>query len=159
MCFSLRLLTIVAFSAHAVLGCCLSHGDCHRQHAPLAGSIGCDHDHHAEEGHHAELGHHHNHSQMALSESAGEEPLVSTTCAPVDEGHSHHCDDTQCVFSATAGAPSVACHLAMSVNVSWVGVLMDLRHQPICSGKQTRRSTDQRALTCENEALLQVWQI
>jgi hypothetical protein len=53
MSFAIRLLTLVAFAAHAVLGCCLTHGNCvsWRGNAESGQQLCCDHeDHHGETG-------------------------------------------------------------------------------------------------------------
>ncbi len=47
----------------------------------------------------------------------------------------------------------------MTNHVAWVGVLMDLRHQPVLSWDQMHRSIDLKSLSSEDRAFIQVWQI
>lgn len=168
MFLGLRLLTLVAFSAHAVLGCCLSHGDCQNEQAASISSPCCNHEHHAVE---APL---HDHSHHGLNESSDNESsdnepadiepvnigsVEHAKCESGSDHHSHHCDDAQCVFSVAVGSSTSMCHMVMTTHVSWVGLLMDLRHQPVLTWDQVQRSIDLKSLSSEDRALIQVWQI
>ncbi len=58
MFLGLRLLTLIAFSAHAALGCCLSHGECQSEQTLSVSSLCCDHEHHAVDAHSHDHSHH-----------------------------------------------------------------------------------------------------
>jgi len=102
MFFAIRLLTLVAFTAHAVLGCCLSHGSCMQEQAAILTGHGCDHDGHACDSHGHDDEHASNGHEIATASIA--ENGVDT-CPLEGHGHSNHCDDGQCVFGI-AEAPT-----------------------------------------------------
>lgn len=86
----LRILTIIAFAAHSLLGCCLAHGDCRPEQESAAVDHCCDHsssgqhddedgqdDEHGqndggrdrhESGHRHDHGKHHDHSDCVLGD-------------------------------------------------------------------------------------------
>ncbi len=92
-----RLLTLTTFLAHAVLGCCLLHGDCHRAHSTLAD---CDAEHSHE--HAGGLNSVDKHHAVACE-------YDSDYCSSTEDETSHEhessngCDDAKCVFNAIQG--------------------------------------------------------
>lgn len=76
----LRILTIIAFAAHSLLGCCLSHGDCGSERESASVEHCCDHDQasHRGERPHNESGQDH--------DGSGQNP------------HEEHHDHAECVL-------------------------------------------------------------
>jgi hypothetical protein len=121
MFFAIRLLTLVAFTAHAVLGCCLSHGSCMQEQAAILTGHGCDHDGHACDSHGHDDEHASNGHEIATASIA--ENGVDT-CPLEGHGHSNHCDDGQCVFGI-AEAPTSFSDLQSIANPVWINASVD----------------------------------
>ncbi len=66
----LRILTIIAFAAHSLLGCCLSHGDCRLERESASVEQCCDHDHshHDENSDTPDHGESHDHAECVLGD-------------------------------------------------------------------------------------------
>ena len=105
-----RILTLLAFTAHAVLGCCLSHGECtHPQTTSLVGHC-CEHDEGAQESS-EDVG------SLHSSCIAGAHPSAcSANSFDLDDSsqhqHSSGCDDLSCAYlgDVNAGAAVAGQH-------------------------------------------------
>lgn len=123
MNIAVKLLTLVAFTAHAVLGCCLSHGSCMREQVVILAGIGCNPNEHDKacdsHGHgdeHASEGH------QITTASIADNGIDA--CPLEGHGHSNHCDDGQCVFGIT-GAPTSLSDLQSVANPIWINASVD----------------------------------
>lgn len=97
----IRLCTLIAFAAHAGLGCCLTHGKCMRLQCSSLATGSCASDVHAD----CEDHDHHDHLSEPESgeESHGthfgvESESLSWQLLPIDDRHDHPCADVHCVF-------------------------------------------------------------
>ncbi|WP_442508174.1 hypothetical protein SH528x_007134 [Novipirellula sp. SH528] len=109
-----HLLTLIAFAAHAVLGCCWHHSHalgnaCCVQHADQVASADtcgdADHDHHHATAvccDHSTHSHAESHAavtpttKLAVSDLAIETATLTDADSPC--GHSHNCDEAHCQF-------------------------------------------------------------
>ena len=98
----IRLCTLIAFAAHAGLGCFLTHGKCTRLQCGSLATGSCASEVHAGcEKEHDQ----HDHPSEAESEQephgdqVGVEPeSLSWQLQPIDNRHEHSCADAHCVF-------------------------------------------------------------
>jgi len=91
MQFAVRLLLLISFTAHALLGCCLLHGNCwHAPHANISDSCASECGHHSEHtsDHQPHIG---THRQEIDSNCFV--PRSAKLPLPVDQ-----CQDTNCSF-------------------------------------------------------------
>ncbi len=149
MFFVLRMLTLVAFAAHAVLGCCLSHGSCMQDHA--SANVSHCSEHHCHTGDVHDSSHHHDDQPFTGDSEDGH------SCPTDPPGHPNHCDDAKCVFGiATHGPYSTIWTLGVLGFWGGGGALGFLPSQQCCL-----RSTpsDSPPPTLCNRAVLQVWLI
>jgi hypothetical protein len=92
-------LTLIAFTAHAVLGCCLHHShaigsDCCGEQVAAECESSHDHDGHCSHSHH-EHGDNSNVDQDSLL------PSIEAACCACSHEHSHQCDESRCNFVPT----------------------------------------------------------
>jgi hypothetical protein len=98
----IRLCTLIAFAAHAGLGCCLTHGKCSRIQCESLATGSC-----AREVHAGCEKDHDQHDHPSEAESEQEPPVnhvgvetesLSWQLQPIDDRHEHSCADLHCVF-------------------------------------------------------------
>lgn len=155
MCFAIRMLTLVAFTAHAMLGCCLSHGSCMQVQAAILTGHGCDHDEHAFDSHEHDDEHvsnAHETDAMSIAENG------FGACPLERHGHSNHCDDSQCVFGI-AGTPTSLSDLQSVANPVWINASVDYRQAAFRAADFVGTWLDGRPKTPLNRAVHQVWLI
>ncbi len=155
MFFAIRLMTLLAFTTHAVLGCCLSHGSCLREHtAALTGQC-CDHGNHSCASHNDVESHAHGDLEVAstLLCNAGCTEFLSA-----DHGHSNGCDHATCAFGVSR-MTSNPLNLQFAANSTGA-------HSVICSWLCSCRATghfcnalDSPPRALHNRAVFQVWLI
>lgn len=146
MNLAIRLLTLAAFTAHAALGCCLSHGSCMHERLAVLDQPVCDHAEHGEHAAHgdqAESGGYAAHG-AACQRSPERSPRghvptahdimaahqITAACIDAEDtesynpqgpDHSHHGDEDSCVFVVTSPAV-VSSAWQLGVGSSWVNV-------------------------------------
>ncbi len=155
MSFAIRMMTLVAFTAHAVLGCCLSHGSCMREQAAVLTEHCCDHTALAVEVHN------HDENHTNTSHEHGDELVQVTSSLSCNNdlpGHSNHCDDVSCIFGVSSVGGNAA-ELLTSVHAIWITSPVDFwRHTSMLAGyAPTALPSHSRALS--NRSILQVWLI
>ncbi len=157
MFYAIRLLTLVAFTAHAVLGCCLSHGSCMQEQAAILTGHGCDHDEHACDSH----GHKDEH---ALNEHETATVSISVVASGLDvcplnrQGHSNHCEDDHCVFGM-AGASASLSELQATAHQIWLKASVDYWQRVTRAADLVGNWLDGPPRTPLNRAVHQVWLI
>ena len=155
MFLAVRLLTLVAFTAHAVLGCCLSHGSCmQEQVANLTGHI-CDHDEHTCDSNQVVAGHSH------AGKAVKSELVFAIGCdvCPIESrNHSSHCDDLACVFGLAGGSSSFS-DLQFVAIVSWVNVSVNYWLEASRHSGYVLNGLERPPHAPSDRAVLQVWRI
>ncbi|MGV3485499.1 MAG: hypothetical protein ACO1RT_13870 [Planctomycetaceae bacterium] len=154
MSLAIRMLTLVAFTAHAVLGCCLSHGSCMRGHAVTLAEHGCEHDH-AIHGQESPGCHDH-----VIHEVASEVVLCTSGSLLPDDGHDHprHCDDVKCVFGVSACSFNVPDWL-FATSTTWSDSSVDFWPTPCLGTGFAIHSPGGPPRALLDRAVLQVWRI
>jgi hypothetical protein len=159
MSLALRLLTLVTFTAHAVLGCCLAHGDCMREQAGKLAMACCD----AETHGNCEDEHEHHDCDDELESGVAalddfDSVAVCSESQPVNHGHHRHCDDTNCVFGVSQDA-GISLNAVSDGLVLWSGSLQGFKalHRQCHNSRDPYR--DRLPLSSCNRAILQVWLI
>lgn len=120
----IRMLTLIAFIAHAVLGCCLSHGSCMREQVAILNDHVCEHHDHQCDAHE------HEEDESHGNQASEPEFSVAVICIPCPFGnhdHSRHCDDATCVFGIVGIASNLS-DLQFAADVIWIDVSVDLWH-------------------------------
>jgi hypothetical protein len=159
MLSALRILTLITFTVHAVLGCCLSHGDCMREQAGTLANDCCDSPTHGdcEDGHE----HHGDHDELesgVIAQDTTDSSAARSDSRPFNHEHHRHCDDTNCVFGVSHDAGG-SLNSASDGLVLWCGKLdgfKSLNRQYYASRDPYRDRTPQSLC---NRAILQVWLI
>jgi hypothetical protein len=159
MLSALRILTLVTFTAHAVLGCCLSHGDCMREQTGTLANACCDSVAHGdcEDGHE----HHGGHDELEGGKTAHDGTDSFASCSesqPVNHGHHRHCDDSNCVFGVSQDAGG-SLNAVSDGLVLWCGSLEGFKslNRQCHTSRDPYRDRLPRS-SC-NRAILQVWLI
>lgn len=100
MLLAIRLLTLVTFTAHAVLGCCLTHGSCMREQAVVLNDDCGDHHDHECDSHKAneEQNHEHHSNETRLCFDGYYFADIAEKHDHSEHDHSEHCNDGICVF-------------------------------------------------------------
>lgn len=155
MPLAIRLLTLFTFTAHAVLGCCVSHGSCMREQAGTRVNACCD------SAIHSNCDDEHDHHGERKSEVGGQLVSPSYMVCLDEQTTNHenhrHCDDLQCVFGVSHDASTLS-----SVSgdlVLWCGRLEESQSLPRqCHGSRDPYSDRLPQSLC-NRAILQVWLI
>ena len=131
MFFAVRLLTLVAFTVHAVLGCCLAHGNCLHEQSEILTRDACSHDDHSMDAHDFCESHAHSLSDEH-SETLRNLNCVNSACnsQPI-EGHSHsnHCDNTRCIFDVSTSASHAAARQFLA-DACWLKLPVELWVKP-----------------------------
>lgn len=135
MFFAIRLLTLVAFTVHAVLGCCLTHGSCTHEQTEILTGHACSHDDHSTdvpdfcESHLHSLSDEHSETLRSLA-------CVNGACnsQPI-EGHSHsnHCDNTRCIFGVSTSTSNAAARQFLA-DACWLKLPVELWVKPYLHG-------------------------
>lgn len=157
MFFAIRMLTLVAFTAHAVLGCCLSHGNCMQNQAVLLTVQCCDHDDYAGDTHndHDESGV----SHIELEQHSSFDLLsVCPSCPFEGHGHSNHCDDSECVFGLSGNNDSSIVWPFLVVS-SCINTTINFWHGASPHAKFLRAWLDGPPSIHVERSVLQVWLI
>lgn len=121
----LRILTLLTFAAHAVLGCCLSHGGCmlHPEHSHVESC--CEHSHTSEHGHDET-----NSGFEAPSDSGAGSDTASNTapvqCSTERERGSGPCHDPHCVFDVAVRSV-VLLDWKASADICWLEPIVDCK--------------------------------
>ncbi|AMV32227.1 hypothetical protein VN12_08895 [Pirellula sp. SH-Sr6A] len=153
MFLAIRLLTLIAFTAHAVLGCCLSHGSCMREQVAVLNDHACDHhDHQCDSHGHEEDESHDNQASESVFSSAA-------SCVPCPFGshdHSRHCDDATCVFGVV-GSPTTLSDLQFAADAIWIDESVDFWHLASRRTDFVVEQLDGPPSSPRIRALLQVW--
>lgn len=160
MFFAIRFLTLIAFTAHAMLGCCLSHGSCMQEHAAmLTGHCG-DHSinvrnvHENCESHSRDVS-----DKVSENHPASDCQILAFAGLPIDgHGHSHHGDDARCIFGFSSGT-STAAAWQWWADASWINTSVDFRQMPCLHGGLVRIWLDGLPQADHNRAVHQVWLI
>lgn len=159
MLTALRILTLFTFTAHAVLGCCLSHGDCMREQTGTLANACCDSvkQSDCEDGHE----HHGSHDELESGVTAHDATDSFAACSdsqPVNQGHHRHCDDTICVFGVNQDTGGSLNSVSDGL-VLWCGRLEGFKslNRQFCASRDLYRDRSLRSLC--NRAILQVWLI
>ena len=126
MSLAIQLLTLIAFTAHAVLGCCLSHGSCMREHVVVLNDHVCDHHDHQCDSHEHEYEEDESHDNQAR-ESVFSRALRCIPCPSSSHNHSRHCDDVTCVFGVI-GSPTSLSDLQFAADAIWIDAFVDFWH-------------------------------
>ncbi len=121
MLLAIRMLTLIAFTAHAVLGCCLSHGSCMREQSAVLNGHICDHHDHDCDAHEDDEDQSH--------DNPTSEPefrfVVNCDAYPVgSHDHSKHCDDATCVFGVISSPTSMS-DLQFVADAIWIDGSVD----------------------------------
>ena len=155
MYWAIRLLTIVSFTAHAVLGCCLSHGSCMQKQTLLLADSDCGHDEQL-------CISHSDHETHSHAEQATDVAVVSFTaresCPVRGQEQSRHCDDAKCVFGIL-GTTTTLSELQFASDATWG---RESRDSWLLVSRPTTLGGDQQATRSNklpNRAVLQVWMI
>lgn len=155
MLIAIRLLTLITFTTHVVLGCCLSHGRCDSNLAETSTIAGCDNPGHtdgpAEHEHHGtgcEFQVHEAHGQLCLG---GEEQSNNP-------GHKHHCGDIHCVFGVSQHAGNTVSSLR-GLSVLWYGHPRETIAHTLRSGGNRDAYRDRLPPSFCNRAMRQLWLI
>jgi hypothetical protein len=135
MLFAIRLLTLMAFTVHAVLGCRLTHGSCTHEQTEILTGHSCDHADHSTDAHdfgeidEPSLSDEHSETQQSLVCAA-----TSSFTQPI-EGHSHsnHCDNTRCIFDVSTSASNAAAKQFLA-DACWLKLSVELWAKPCLHG-------------------------
>jgi len=151
MFLAVRILTLVAFTAHAVLGCCLSHGSCMRDQVAVLSGYCCEHDEHAhEELLHSDAEHELNSVSVSVA--------VCLECPREGHGHSNHCDDGKCVFGVS-GSNGNSGDWQPAVVLSWINASVDHCRGPSQLIAFLGNWLDGPPRIHKDRSVLQVWRI
>ncbi len=164
MFFAIRLLTLVAFTMHAVLGCCLSHGSCMREQTAIMTGHGCGQDNPSHDVHNTC-----NHAQdvpTVVPEAAS--PICATRAGDVlgiegrtivgHHGHSNHCDDASCVFGVSPVTAQVLIGQSL-LDASWINTADSFWPKPIVLGGVLVHWLDCPSRASQSRAVHQRWLI
>lgn len=157
MFFAIRLLTLVAFTAHAVLGCCLSHGSCMREQAAIFAGHCCSHDDDLRDAHESCEGH--SHDADVVSETINGTACITSGCEvhPTrGQGHSNHCDDPTCTFGVSTNTSNAATWQFFVV-VNWIDTSAGFWLKPSLDSGFARCFLDTLPKATQNRAVNQVW--
>jgi hypothetical protein len=151
MFLAIRLLALIAFTGHSVLGCCVSHGSCTREQSPAiatAPTTCCDHSNPfcGED----------NRRQVAQANIL--ESTSSTDCDPTDPGHSSHCEHIHCVFGLNVGTGYFA-NWFCSPWIVWDRAFFDLKLGTAHVFSVANSSLHRPPQDLCSRAILQVWLI
>ena len=152
MFLAIRLLALLTFTAHAVLGCCLSHGSCSLDQEAMLELHCCEHAEHA-----CEVDYDHQCSEDG-SQQAAHEHTHDGSCEATDQGHSEHCDHAHCIFglNVDSGQPSLWLVQYWAV---WDYVLTDAQLNPSRKCRNVEASLHRSPHELCNRSVLQVWLI
>ncbi len=161
MFFAIRLLTLVAFAVHAVLGCRLTHGSCTHEQTEILTGDACSHDDHSTDAHYLCEGHAHSLSDEH-SETHRSLACVNSACnsQPI-EGHSHsnHCDNTRCIFDVSTSASNAAARQFLA-DACWLKLAVELWEKPdMHGGSVWIWHVGGWPMSPQNRAVHQVWLI
>lgn len=120
MFWTVRLLTFVAFTAHAVLGCCFSHGNCLPEQTIVLSVQDCVDNNDLCSSHGDQRLHWHQEQSTALS------VVDASSCVSCPAGghdHTRHCDDSSCVFGVVE--TTTLFDLQLLSDVIWGGATLD----------------------------------
>lgn len=159
MLSAFRILTLLTFAAHAVLGCCMSHGDCMREQTGMLANACCDTATHVN----CDVEHekHGGHDEGETDENGHDVLDSSATCfdsQPTNHGQHRHCDDTNCAFGVSP-VPTSSLNAISDGLVLWCGSLegFNLLNRQ-CSGSEDPYRDRVLRPSC-TRAILQVWLI
>lgn len=157
MSLFLRILTLLTFAAHAVLGCCLSHGSCTDDPSRSHVETCCGHSHPTQDGHEA------CEAEPDAPSECRSEPDTTTSPAYLHgssdgDGGSGPCDHSRCVFDIAVRS-LVVLDWKASADIGWLGPFFDGRLVPFSevSARTVGAQGPPKPLT--SRASLQVWLI
>lgn len=157
MSLAVRMLTLVAFTAHAVLGCCLSHGSCMREQVVALSGQCCDHEDHSEADHVGDDDDEHSH-QVEKLDAALEFAVIGVASPFEGHGHPKHCNDGPCVFGLS-GNSSGPTGLQILIVSSWISTSANFWRWPCSHGVFLGAWLDGPPSIHVERSVLQVWLI
>lgn len=155
MFLAIRLLTLIAFTAHAVLGCCLSHGSCMREQVAVLNEHVCEHHDHQCDSHKHEHQEDESHANRA-SESAFSLAVSCVSCPLGCHEHSRHCNDATCVFGVIGSATTLS-DLQFAADAIWIDASVDFWLLAASRTDFVVEQLDGPPSSPHSRALLQVW--
>ncbi len=102
---SIQQLTLIAFTVHAVLGCCLHHShaigaECCGEHVATEHELSHDHEGHCCHSHVSSA-----FTGKAVAESVETLPAIDAICCEYSHKHSQQCQEASCSFAPTTVKP------------------------------------------------------
>jgi hypothetical protein len=149
---AIKVMLLVAFTAHTVLGCCAAHGHCmERQAVPMSDACCDDHNHSSDD-----------------QEFAGKRITESPECMGVTNGisacftdglgHTRHCEDEQCVFGDTT-ARSVSIEISFAI-LAWNDCAVSISPKNFLDARYTNHHFGELVpWALANRSVIQVWLI
>lgn len=156
MIVAIRLLTLITFTAHAVLGCCVSHGSCFGGSTETSAIAGCDHPSHGN-GHAEHEQHGASDCKVQVQAAAGH-LHVGGEEQSTNQRHRHHCGGIHCVFGVSHHSGNTVSSLRGST-VLWCGHPVEKYSLGISCGGSCDPHRDRLPPSLGHRALRQVWLI